>query len=222
MKEEWKVYIRGNKNRGEEVIKVLTDLGTANASKWKGDKEDYIYFIAHDGTIDFEDLDSETARIIMDNYTELYLPEKWKDGDLLVCHMLSGNRYAVYSDDSELMECNTIITYVDADNHTYGVNGLFDKDDFKLASDKEHTEFYELLHKHGVDWDDRKKQLVNLKWKPKMDEPFWIVTATLDVNFYLWNGTLSNIEMFNCGNCFKTREEAKIAAKKIRDLFKEK
>lgn len=27
MKEEWKVYIRGVQDRGEEVIKALTDLG---------------------------------------------------------------------------------------------------------------------------------------------------------------------------------------------------
>lgn len=167
MKEEWKVYIRGNKDRGDDVIKALTDLGAANYWEYEGNCTDSIYYIRHDGNIGHLLYETEFAQILMDNYRKINLPEKWKDGDLLVCHMLSGNRYAVYSDDSELMKCNTIITYTDVDNHTYGVNGLFDKEDFTLASDEEHKEFHELLYKHGVDWDVDKKQLVNRKTKAK-------------------------------------------------------
>lgn len=175
MKEEWKVYIRGNKDRGDDVIKALTDLGAVNYWEYEGNCTDSIYYIRHDGYIGHLLYETEFAQILMDNYRKINLSEKWKDGDwkdgdLLVCHMLSGNRYAVYSDDSELIGCGIIITYADVDNHTYGINGLFDKKDFTLASDEEHKEFHELLFKHGIDWDADKKQLVNRKRKTKAEK----------------------------------------------------
>lgn len=167
MKEEWKVYIKGVQGRGEEVKQALINLGGYVVRNYNYTVSYCLYYINHNGEIRCAEKTTEIGKIIMDNYKEINLPEKWKDGDLLVCHMLSGNRYAVYSDDSELMKCNTIITYTDVDNHTYGVNGLFDKEDFTLASDEEHKEFHELLYKHGVDWDVDKKQLVNRKTKAK-------------------------------------------------------
>lgn len=222
MKKEWKVYIKGVPNRGNEVVKALTDLG-GKEPFYNGSytNENFIFFINHKGEIDYEYLDTEQGQIIMDNYREITLSEKWNDGDLLICHMLSGNRYAVYSDDSELMKCNTITTYVDVDNYTYGINGLFDKDDFKLASNEEYKEFYELLHKHGKDWSDEKKQVVDWKWIPEkwipeMSNKFYFINIDGKVKVGIHDKETDNV-MFNFGNCFKTKEEAEIA----RDKFKE-
>lgn len=219
MKEEWKVYIKGVPNRGNEVVKALTDLG-AKEPFYTGSytNENFIFFINHKGEIDYVSLDTEQAQIIMDNYREITLSEKWNDGDLLICHMLSGNRYAVYSDDSELMKCNTIITYVDVDNYTYGINGLFDKDDFKLASNKEYKEFYELLHKHGKDWSDEKKQVVDWKWIPEMSNKFYFINIDGKVKFGIYDKETDNV-MFNFGNCFKTIEEAEAARDKIKEML---
>lgn len=224
MKEEWKVYIKGVPNRGDEIIKILTNLGANNDYNYDGYASNYfIYFINHEGNISSAPINSEPAKIIMDNYREIKLPEKWKDGDLLVCHMLSGNRYAVYSNDSELMKCNTIITYANVDNHTYGVNVLFDKEDFTLASDEEHKEFYDLLHKHGVDWNAEKKQLVNWKWKPKPDEDYYFITSTGKVlKSGLYSCGIDTFEILDFGNYFQTREEAEAIAEKIKKLLKER
>lgn len=219
MKEEWKVYIKGVPNRGNEVVKALTDLG-AKEPFYTGSytNENFIFFINHKGEIEYEYLDIEHGQIIMDNYREITLSEKWNDGDLLICHMLSGNRYAVYSDDSELMKCNTIITYVDVDNHTYGINGLFDKDDFKLASNKEYKEFYELLHKHGKDWSNEKKQVVDWKWIPEMTNKFYFINIDGKVKVCIHDKETDNV-MFNFGNCFKTIEEAEAARDKIKKVL---
>lgn len=222
MEEEWKVYIKGVPNRGDEIIKILTNLGANNDYNYDGYASNYfIYFINHEGNISSASINSEPAKIIMDNYREIKLPEKWKDGDLLVCHMLSGNRYAVYSNDSELMKYNTIITYANVDNHTYGVNVLFDKEDFTLASDEEHKEFYDLLHKHGVDWNAEKKQLVNWKWKPKDSENYWtiIVGITIYKLKLTWIGSEADKIRYELGNCFRTSDEADAMLKKVKLLF---
>ena len=79
MKEEWKVFIRGVDGRGNEIIKILTNLGGKNNSEWtdKYMSSYYIYIINHKGNISSVSINSETAKIIMDNYREMKLHE-WK------------------------------------------------------------------------------------------------------------------------------------------------
>ena len=84
MTEAWKVYIKGVPGRGAEVLKVLEDLGGRNGYLYQGENDEWVYYIDHEGNINYEYLDSEIAKIIMDNYREIKLPERWKDGDVLV------------------------------------------------------------------------------------------------------------------------------------------
>lgn len=85
MENRQRVYIKGVPYRGDEVIKMLVELGGRNEDNLCNAENDYyVYYINHKGDIDCEYIDSEIAQIIMDNYTELRLPENWKDGDVLV------------------------------------------------------------------------------------------------------------------------------------------
>lgn len=77
MKEEWKVYIKGVPERGKEVINTLINLGAENNNECRDTDIScyYIYFINHKGHISSVSLNSEPAKIIMDNYREMHLPE---------------------------------------------------------------------------------------------------------------------------------------------------
>lgn len=90
MEEKKKVFIRGNKYRGDEIRDILTGLG-ASTEYVSCDNDDYIYFITHENEISIAVIGSEVARIIMDNYKEIELPQQpwkewkeWKDGDILI------------------------------------------------------------------------------------------------------------------------------------------
>ena len=98
MKKEWKVYIKGVPYRGDEVVKVLVDIGGRNEDElFNAENDDYIYYINHKGDIDCVQSDSETAQIIMDNYTELYLPEQLNDGDILI-NKNANYKFCVFED----------------------------------------------------------------------------------------------------------------------------
>lgn len=219
MKEEWKVFIRGNKDRGEEVIKALTDLG-GKGDGLNGLNKDCIYFIDHDGIMDFAYLVSETAQIIMDNYTELHLPEKWKDGDVLV------DRH-----DSQIMALYEFVSDQDADlfNAHILLNGdmivlhsLEVRKRFRLATDQEIEKFYEILHEHHKDWDTENKQLVDWKWKPSEGDSFYAVSTAEDcIRKYEFGLDTYTQHLVRNYNCFKTREEAETMAEKIKELLKE-
>ena len=85
MEEKKKVWIRGRKGCGKEIVKVLEGLG-AELAYCSCDKENYVYFITHNDKIIGAPLGFEVAAIVMDNYKEIKLPQRqeWKEGDILV------------------------------------------------------------------------------------------------------------------------------------------
>lgn len=78
-----RVWIHGNKERGEEVIKALTDLGAKNIINQSGDQEEFIYFITIKGLIDIVSVGSDEASWISILYKEIKLPWKPKDKELV-------------------------------------------------------------------------------------------------------------------------------------------
>lgn len=78
MKEEQKVYIRGNAKRGKEVIKILTDLGGDNSYLMDGDNVNAYYFINPNGIIvNTYSSGSEVFSYVKEFYKEIKLP-MWK------------------------------------------------------------------------------------------------------------------------------------------------
>ena len=83
--ENMRVWIRGNKERGEEVIKALTDLGAKNINKRSGECEDAIYSVDKHNKIDCLSTDSDIASLVVNFYKEIKLPYKPKDKELVCC-----------------------------------------------------------------------------------------------------------------------------------------
>lgn len=78
MKDEQKVYIKGDSKRGAEIIKLLKDLGGRNTQLLLGEKEDYYYFINPNGVIDIAPpCLVGVFSFVKEFYKEIKLP-KWK------------------------------------------------------------------------------------------------------------------------------------------------
>ena len=73
------VFIRGNNERGSEVIKMLEDLGGVNSSCLKGTSEILLYYIDTNNQIDFVAPSSKLGIIIQECFEELHLPEPNKE-----------------------------------------------------------------------------------------------------------------------------------------------
>jgi hypothetical protein len=78
MKDEQKVYIKGDSKRGAEIIKLLKNLGGRNCYNCKGDAEKNIYYINPLGDIScvMECQYSEWL-LVKEFYEEIKLP-RWK------------------------------------------------------------------------------------------------------------------------------------------------
>ena len=95
MKKEWKIYIVGVPNRGDEVIETLKNLGGILKDNIRGDDPGSIYYIQHDGSIcSCSDMD-EIGQIILDTYKEIKLPEnknhKFKPKEGSTYYFISSN-----------------------------------------------------------------------------------------------------------------------------------
>ena len=78
MKAEQRVYIKGNAERGNEVIKLLTDLGGKNPLNYYGDDTFGYYYISPNGEIWHTCSErSQAYHFIKEFYNEIKLPI-WK------------------------------------------------------------------------------------------------------------------------------------------------
>lgn len=75
MKEKQKIYIKGDSERGDEVIKALTDLGGKNINDFAGNHSDTYYFINPNGYIAIST--PTLLPYIKEFYKEIKLP-RWK------------------------------------------------------------------------------------------------------------------------------------------------
>lgn len=80
MKDSQKVYIRGIKNRGAEVIKLLEDLGGINSYHCSGNHNNLYYYIGPDGNINCEHIRGNGIYLFLKEfYKEISLErKKWK------------------------------------------------------------------------------------------------------------------------------------------------
>lgn len=226
MEDKQKVYIKGVPCRGEEVVKVLTDLGGEDVL-FNAENENCVYFINHKGEIDYEYTDTETAKLIMDNYREIQLPnEEWNDGDILISR--NETCYKIFSAYGRPDTVTAFYAY----NVSISLNGtitqyddgiwICDKKDYRLATSSEVKRFYELLHASNKDWDADMKQIINWRWTPKSGETYYFINETGEVASTEWINLGCDVCHYQFGNCFKTKEEAEIAANRVKKVLKGK
>lgn len=82
MEQKQKVWIRGVKGRGDEVIKMLMDLGAKNCDDLAGNDPNRVYSITTDGAIACT-RDGVTIETLKTYCREIKLPEKWVTGYVL-------------------------------------------------------------------------------------------------------------------------------------------
>lgn len=225
MKDNQKVWIKGDKNRGKEVIETLENLGGVNKRFLEGYLPNQIYFISHDSYIFCTEEDSEFAKFVKELYQKITLPEQWEKGDILINKNIY--LFCVFDGfDNDDKYDNYFATPLSVDKGDYNYYGgtevgvyCFDSKDYRKATEDEIAQFHELLHKHGKDWDEKNKQLVSWMWKPKRGDIYYYITAKGSVlGEYYQTDYDEKAAAF--GNCFKTREEAIKFRDKIKDILK--
>ena len=115
MEDRQKVYIQGNSERGDEVIKTLEDLGGISIANFDGKSTNMYYLINPDGLIGTVSVfDTLILPFIKEFYKEIELP-RWKPR--LV------NHYYYITTRGEVME--ELWYNIDTDNSRYEFGNCF-------------------------------------------------------------------------------------------------
>ena len=148
---------------------------------------------------------------------------QFKDGDVVVYH---------YGEDATTIailqgEVDTISKYLFIEDYVSldSVEGLLLDSNYtdsatwvRYATEEEKQKLFDALAKEGKAWDADKKAVVELKWKPKLREtcfaPYFEFPKFITKQG-LWGINWYNIEYYNKGWCFKTKEECEAYCKKL-------
>ena len=210
MEEKKKVWIKVPRGKEKEAVEVLKKRGGKHALHpvvLAGD----VLFIDHHGFIDKTGANSEFARMLKDYYTELTVDEPWKDGDILVHR--NGKEFVVFErfDDDDFFYHYPLFK-------GDGVGPLLVVN-YRKALNEEVRMFKELLASNGKEWDEEKKRVVKKVFKPLRGETYYYIHSSGAVCSEHWGAQPFQLDTRRFGNCFKTREEAVSAARKIRALL---
>ena len=93
-------------------------------------------------------------------------------------------------------------------NHIFNVT----MDKVRKATIEERKEIDSVLENEGLVWDNETKSLTIKKWYPKQDETYYSLLIKGACRFFVtedtFEGSSVDLDRYENGNCFKTREEA--------------
>lgn len=166
MKEEQKIYIRGSKDRPNDV-KTILEQYKGRVSGLINFTLNGIYFINHNGIIDYTPEGSEMSQMITEYYHEVKLPSNlgcWKTGDILVNN--NSSKFYVFD---KFTEQGNIFVYLEVTKDSRSDKTILNITEmYQLISctslhkvnDKELKIFHDILAEKNLSWDTYNKELI--------------------------------------------------------------
>lgn len=80
----------------------------------------------------------------------------------------------------------------------------------RYATEDEKNKLFDKIKEEGYEWDEEKKELVKVKWRPKHGEEYhypFFNGLSFASSSYIWDGECFDDAMLNKGWIFPTKEE---------------
>lgn len=159
-------------------------------------------------TQDFKDGDVLTS--LFDNkvvfiFKEDESKQKYNKNDYYVCHI-----YVSYS-------AGYVIEVPTKDSLSFCGH----KEDVRHATNEEKQFLFDKMKEQGIRWNAEEKRVEKIRWRASIDEKYHHIGKLLDCNSEKEEFLDFDEEMWEVGNYFRTEEQAKEAARRIKEtLFK--
>jgi hypothetical protein len=92
----------------------------------------------------------------------------------------------------------------------------------RFATEEEKKKLFDKLKEEGYEWDAEKKELAKLKWNPVLGEVYFRIEF-VDHEFryadWNWKNSTYEIEAYERGWCFKTKEECQEFCNRLNDAI---
>lgn len=130
-----------------------------------------------------------------------------KDGDVITCT----NSVCSYTLILKKVECNIAYSYaVLLDNRCLKTGDWSSYKNPRPATEEEKQKLFKALADEGYAWDADKRELVKLKWKPKLKGIYYAPSVNefrFEHNLYRWGKDDIDSKLYEMGWVFKTPKE---------------
>lgn len=143
-----------------------------------------------------------------------------KDGDVVACEDYGCLELFIFKERIDETECTCYCYYCEKGNSL-----CVDNDEYivsRFATEEEKKELFAKLAEEGYEWKAETKELVKLKWKPSMYDPYYIPfyeTCEFIPMGTNWNGRIKDNIRYNKGLCFKTEKECQEFCNRLNDAI---
>ena len=155
--------------------------------------------------------------VIKDNVVVFEREEKeevqdFKDGDVL---------HSVYADITLIFEKYSTCYSFTSHYSTLNAAGFdWAVKSFRHATKEEKSEFFDKMKEQGLQWNAEKKRLEKIRWRAGVGEEYYFINSSLDVLKIEECWSVLCGEHYLASNYFRTQEQAKEAAKRVKETLR--
>ena len=92
--------------------------------------------------------------------------------------------------------------------------------DWRLATDEEKQLLFDKMKEQGLRWNAEEKQVEKIRWRAERDKRYFIVGCSGNMGICTENDCRSDNHLYEFGNYFRTKEQAKKAAEAVREMLR--
>lgn len=152
--------------------------------------------------------------VIKDGSVVFKREQEFKDGDVL-CSVY--NSTMVIFKEMHEDHSNRFYTHY---NTNHSSNEKWNKDAFRLATEEEKKQLFDKMKEQGLKWNADKKCIEKLRWRAKLREKYYFFDEFLNVKFDIDYNFEIDMLRWGVGNYFKTADETREAAKRVREILR--
>lgn len=156
--------------------------------------------------------------VIKDNVVVFEKEEKeelreFKGGDVL--HSICDHEVLIFKKNTDSEYFSSHYNYSGKDNNAWLI------DAFRHATEEEKQTLFNKMKEQGLQWNAEEKQVEKIRWRAKEGEYYYYVNADGFVSVIKHTNYITDYYRYDFGNYFRTKEQAKEAARRIKEsLFK--
>lgn len=91
---------------------------------------------------------------------------------------------------------------------------------WRLATEKEKQELFDKMKEQGLRWNAEEKRVENIRWRAKYNEEYYSVSTLVKQATLREYDDCTGNERWNAFNYFRTEEQAKEAAKRVKETLR--
>ena len=95
------------------------------------------------------------------------------------------------------------------------------KEEVRLATEEEKQLLFDKMKKQGLQWNAEEKRVEKIRWRAKKGEYYYHINADGFASTIKHTDYMTDYYRYNFGNYFRTKEQTKEAARRVREALRQ-